>query len=152
MTRFAQVDMNAVAPLLPGDKVAGRVAARGEHFDFKPSANGKVHSDLPLRFRSPTDVEKLLPTFVDLCGTAIGRLKVMGIAVDITSTSGQCWVVRCVCGAYETRKAKYIKSCVAGTNPGEHEPMCDWCGKTRKLQMGIGVHRSELLVKIEGYK
>ena len=43
MTRFAQVDMNAVAPLLPGDKVAGRVAARGEHFDFKPSANGKVH-------------------------------------------------------------------------------------------------------------
>ncbi|MBB3453918.1 hypothetical protein FHT86_002174 [Rhizobium sp. BK313] len=150
MTRFAQVDLNAVAPLLPGDKVAARVAGRGEHFDFTPS-NGKVHSDVPLRARAPSAAEMLMPTFVDLTGTTIGRLKVTGIAVDITS-NGTNWVVRCVCGAYETRKARYIKTCASGNNPGQEEPMCDWCTKTRKLQKGFGVVRNGPLVKIEGYK
>lgn len=136
MKGFARVDMDAVAPLHPSNKTAALVAGQGEHFEFTPSAPGKVHSELPLAVRGPSAAEKLLPTFVDLTGATIGRLKVTGIAAEITSTNGTCWVVRCVCGAYETRKAKFIKSCIGGNNPGDTEPMCDACGYTRKLQMG----------------
>jgi hypothetical protein len=67
----------------------------------------------------------------------IARLLVTGIAAEIVSGNGTNWVVRCVCGSYETRKAKFIKACAAGNNPGEEEPMCDWCTKTQKLQRGI---------------
>ncbi len=148
MSRFSRVDMDAVAPLLPGDKVAARVAGRGEHFEFQPASH-HVHSDLPIAWRTPTAAELICGNFQDLTGTAIGRLKVMGIASDIQTTNGQNWVVRCVCGAYETRKAKFIKCCAAGNNPGQEEPMCDWCGKTRKLQRGIGVVRDGPLVKAE---
>ncbi|QJS27452.1 hypothetical protein [Rhizobium ruizarguesonis] len=136
MTRLARVDMDAVAPLYPSDKVAGRVAARGEHFEWEPARSGKVHSDLPLAHRAPTERELADPTYVDLSGATIGRLKVIGVAADVTSRGNQNWVVRCVCGAYETRKGRYIKACAAGNNPGSSEPMCDACGYTRKLQLG----------------
>jgi len=136
MTRLARVDMDAVAPLLPGDKVAGRVAARGEHFEWVPTLAGKIHSNDPLMTRAPTAQELGQPAFIDLKGIKIGRLTVIGIAAEVVSSNGQNWVVRCVCGAYETRKARYIKACVAGDNPGTTEPMCDWCHQTRRLQMG----------------
>jgi hypothetical protein len=136
MTRLARVDMDAVAPLMPGDKVAGRVAARGEHFEFTPSQIGKAHSSTPIASRRPAANELGQPNFKDLTGIRIGRFTVLGIASEISTGNGQNWVVRCVCGIYETRKAKFIKACVAGNNPGEHEPMCDCCAYTRRLQNG----------------
>lgn len=136
MTRLARVDMYAVAPLLPGDKVAGRVAARGEHFEWSPTHPGKIHSSNPLAVREPTAQELGQPSFVDLKGIKIGRLTVLGLAAEIVSSNGTNWIVRCVCGAFETRKAKFIKACAAGNNPGDHEPMCDCCAYTRRLQNG----------------
>ena len=134
---FHQVDFDTVAPLMPFDKTAGRVVARGEHFEWKPPLSTKIHSADPIPTRRPTAAELTLPSFVNLAGIRFGRLSVLGIATEIPSKgNGQRWVVRCVCGAYETRRAKYIKACVAGQNPGEHEPMCDWCANTRRLQMG----------------
>lgn len=136
MTGFARVDLNSVAPLFPSDKVAGRVSAKGEHFEWAPNQSGKVHSADPLPVRMPMPQELGQPTFVDLKGQRIGRLTVLGISAAFVSTAGTNWVVRCVCGSYETRKAKYIKACLAGKNPGDGDPMCDWCNKTRKLQLG----------------
>lgn len=135
MTRLARVDMDAVAPLLPGDKVAGRVAARGEHFEWSSNQATKIHSADPLAVRRPTENELSRPDYVDLTGARLGRLMVMGVAAEITG-NGQKWVVRCVCGSYETRKARYIKACVAGNNPGSSEPMCDACAYTGRLQRG----------------
>lgn len=149
MTRFAQVDMNAVAPLLPGDKVAGRVASRGEHFDFA-APDTHFHSDVPPLLRAATPLERSHPNFTDWTGTAIGRIKVLGLDAD-KPNGHKRWVVRCVCGSYEHRKSKYIKHCVEGRLPA-HDAMCAWCGKTQKLQLGIGVKRDGPLVKIEGYK
>jgi hypothetical protein len=151
MTRFSQVDLDSVAPLHPSNKTAALVAGRGEHFEFE-AKNGKIHSDIPLAWRAPSDRELADPTYRDLTGITVGRLKAIGVATEVTSRGNQNWVVRCVCGSYETRKARYIKVCAAGNNPGEEEPMCDWCGKTRKLQRGIGIRRDGPLVKIEGYK
>lgn len=133
---YRQVDFDAVAPLMPFDKTASMVTGRGEHFEWEPAANGKVHSADPISLRNPTPQELGNAAFKDLRGAKFGRLTVQGIAAEIVSTNGTNWVVRCVCGAYEIRKAKYIKACVAGDNPGEHEPMCDSCGYTRRLQMG----------------
>ncbi|MGQ3213796.1 MAG: hypothetical protein ACT6U0_20010 [Shinella sp.] len=138
MTGYARVDMASVAPLLPADKVAGRVASRGEHFEWSPTLAGKVHSADPLTTRAPTPQELGQPQFVDLKGVRIGRLTVLGIAAEVISKTGTNWVVRCVCGSYETRKAKYVKACKAGNNPGNEDPTCDWCGKTRRLQLGFG--------------
>lgn len=137
MTGFARVDLNSVAPLYPSDKVAGRVSAKGEHFEWAPKLAGKVHSAEPLAIRAPTPQQIANPEFVDLKGVKIGRLTVLGMAAEIFSSAGTNWVVRCVCGAYETRKARYIKACKGGKNPGDGEPMCDWCNKTRKLQLGF---------------
>jgi hypothetical protein len=127
--------MDAVAPLMPSDKTAGRVAARGEHFEWRPQGT-VLHSADPLRLRQPTLQELGQPSFKNLTGARIGRLSVLGIAADVVTSNGTNWAVRCVCGSYETRKARYIKACVAGEDTGEHEPMCSWCGNTRRLQMG----------------
>lgn len=136
MKGFAHIDFDAVAPLHPSDKVAGRVAARGEHFEWSPAPH-HTHSADPIAVRRPSEGELKQASFVDLTGVKVARLTVIGIAAEIVSGNGTNWVVRCVCGSYETRKAKFIKACAAGNNPGEDEPMCDWCNKTRKLQRGI---------------
>ncbi|MGO7044368.1 hypothetical protein ACCT07_02855 [Rhizobium johnstonii] len=135
MARLAKIDFDSVAPLYPSDKVAGRVASRGEHFEWTPNQATKIHSADPLAVRRPTENELSRPDYVDLTGSRLGRLMVMGVAAEITG-NGQKWVVRCVCGSYETRKARYIKACVAGNNPGSSEPMCDACSYTRRLQRG----------------
>ncbi|UHS60565.1 hypothetical protein HRR99_03030 [Agrobacterium vaccinii] len=128
---------DTIAPLSPANKTAALVSGRGEHFEFGAKAH-QVHSATPLPFREPSKHEYEQSQFVDLTGSKIGRLNVLGVAADIpTGGTGAKWVVRCVCGNYETRKSKFIKACLAGENPGNEEPMCAWCGKTRKLQLGI---------------
>lgn len=134
MTRLARVDLDAVAPLFPSDKVAGRVAARGEHFEWSPPEHW-VHSSDPIPRRAPTPVERAMPAFVDLTGLRSGRLTVLGIAIDVT-VNGTRWVVRCVCGSYELRRAKYLKACAAGEKTGADEPMCGSCAYTNKLRRG----------------
>lgn len=135
MTRLARVDIYAVAPLLPGDKVAGRVASRGEHFEWSPPSTS-VHSSDPIPHRAPTAAERIMPEFVDLTGLRSGRLTVIGIAVDATA-NGTRWVVRCVCGAYELRRTRYLKACAAGEKVGDDEPLCGCCAYTKKLRNGF---------------
>lgn len=134
MTRFARVDLDCVAPLYPSDKVAGRVASRGEHFEWSPPAHN-VHSAEPIPHRAPTAAERIMPAFVDLTGLKSGRLTVIGIALDVTA-NGTRWVVRCVCGSYELRRAKYLKACAAGEKRGDDEAMCGSCAYTNKLRRG----------------
>jgi hypothetical protein len=141
MKGYSSVDLNSVAPLTPANKTAALVSSKGEHFAFNP-ARTRIHSSTPLPLREVFEKERANPGFADLTGKRIGRLTVQGIAA-IVSGGGANWSVRCVCGTYETRKAKFIKACLAGNNPGKEEPMCDWCGKTRKLQLGIGVVRKD---------
>lgn len=132
---YSTVDFDTVAPLMPYDKTASMVAGKGEHFEWEPENGGKTHSRDPIATRAPEAKERFQPGFVDLKGVKIGRFTVMGIAAELKTCNGQNWVLRCVCGSYETRKAKYIKSCVAGNR--ERDPMCDWCRKTNRLRMGI---------------
>jgi hypothetical protein len=145
MSRLSS-DFYAVAPLYPSDKVAARVAGRGEHFEFTPPEN-HTHSDLPIATRAPTPRELSDPFFTNWTGTAIGRFLVTGIMAE-SPEDHKRWVVRCVCGCYEIRKSKFIKKSV--DKPSLlHTPMCGWCAKTRDLQRGIGIVRDGPLVKAE---
>lgn len=136
MTGFARVDFDTVAPLIPFDKTAGHVAARGERFEWAPSP-GNSHSADPITYRAPNREERIMPQFIDLTGKRTGRLTVLGVAAEIPSNgNGQRWVVRCVCGAYETRKAKSIKKFMAGEWTGDRPPMCGWCENTNRLRDG----------------
>jgi hypothetical protein len=133
MTRLARIDFDAVAPLMPFDKTAAQVASKGEHFHWEPTGD-QLHSELPIRTRQATPREISDPGYVDLTGAQIGRLRVAGIA-SFSSLEKRRWVVRCQCGDYEIRRAKFIKRCLSGENPVE--PMCMECGYTRKLQQGF---------------
>lgn len=135
MTRLARIDLDCVAPLYPSDKVAGRVASRGEHFEWSPPST-TVHSSDPIPHRAPTAAELIMPEFVDLTGLKSGRLTVLGIAIDATA-NGTRWVVRCVCGSYELRRTKYLKACAAGEKVGDDEPLCGSCAYTKKLRKGF---------------
>jgi hypothetical protein len=97
-------DFYAVAPLAPVNSTAGRVASRGEHFVYKPKAStARSHAPLPCGPKPDT------PQFVDLTGMKVGRLTVVGYAVQTgENKSGSLWNVRCVCGFYEQRRRKAL--------------------------------------------
>jgi len=134
MSGYAKVDFDVIAPLMPFDKTAGRVAARGEHFEWQPASN-VLHTSAPIPTRRPNDVELKNRQFVDLSGQKVGRFTVMGIS-EVVTCNGQNWTVRCVCGSYETRKTKTVKAWIAGEWEADHEPMCGWCCNNRRLQRG----------------
>lgn len=140
--KFSRIDMDAVAPLLPHDKTAAMVGSQGVTYEFHAQA-GQAHSSEPIAWRAPNRQEWGQANFVDLTARMCGRLTIMGIAADLKTSNGQNWVVRCVCGAYETRKAKYIKANLAGKRERGDEPMCLWCRNTRRLQQGRGQQSEE---------
>lgn len=136
MKGYAKVDFDTIAPLMPFDKTASQVSARGESFEWKPSGCN-IHSSDPIEHRQPSRDEMAKPEFVNLTGARTGRLTVLGVAAEMPSNgNGQKWVVRCVCGAYETRKAKSIKKFLAGEWTGDRPPMCGWCENTNRLRDG----------------
>lgn len=136
MPKMRTMDWDAVAPLNPFDKTAAMVAGKGEHYEPEILPT-KVHSSTPLPLKPITAHALAQRDFVDLRNKVIGRLTVMG-PWEHENSKVRPWVVRCVCGAYEVRSAKYVKKCLAGNNPGDDEPMCDWCSATRRLRMGRG--------------
>ena len=73
-----------------------------------PVKPGPTHWDAPPRMRGPRATELRDPSFSDLTGLKTGRVVVVGILADNTARY-QRWVVRCVCGHYETRRAKALR-------------------------------------------
>ncbi len=131
---FARTDFDTVAPLQPLDEVAGRVTSKGEHFDFEMSS-GQVHASVPLPVRRVERLDKCKPNFRDFTGVRVGRLTVLGIST-IKVKDRMRWVVKCLCGSYEVRKARSLTRYIDGLNL--NEPRCAWCEKTVQLQNGRG--------------
>lgn len=87
------------------NKTAALVVGAGTHY----TPNKKVQtndSDLPIETRAITKSELCQPCFIDLTGSRIGRLTVIGAAREFKGS----WVLRCDCGTYTTRKSKAIKN------------------------------------------
>lgn len=137
MSRFRSVDFDTIAPLLPFDGTAARVASKGERFDWQASDHHR-HSDIAFPMRALTPSMRANPEFTDFTGMKAGRLTVLGLCVETGNGKKARWQVRCACGAHEVRSARYLRACAAGAQKGAGEPACDWCGKTRRLQAGHG--------------
>lgn len=100
---------------IPANATAGRVIARGEHFEYRAHA-GSSDSDLPLPTRQLTDEIRANPAFRDLTGLTVGRLRVVGL-----SEKPKRWVCRCSCGRYVLRKTVALITGSAASAP------CDQC-------------------------
>lgn len=133
---FSKVNLSSLAPLRPINRDAITSITRSEEvFDFNPVG---LHKRTPLPWRLATEAELANPLWVELFGEVVGRLTVVGVYAGDKQSEYARWVVKCVCGAYEVRRARYIKACLDGHNPGEDEPMCQWCQRTNSINKGYG--------------
>ncbi len=113
------MNFQRLAGLRPVNKAAALAISRSHQF---PSAKkiSQVHTDLPLPIRAnlPSDVP-------ELTGRKFGRLTVMGAHA---SSPPLRWVVRCVCGRYETRKTRAVM------NPANSADSCQECRHLQSLR------------------
>ena len=85
---------------LPINSTAARVVAKGEHFDTKKKITQRL-SVVPMPTRPfPRSGHE------NLTALKVGRFTVLGLHAQ----EKHLWVVRCVCGNYETRNARAIKN------------------------------------------
>lgn len=94
----------------PANATAGRVMSRGEHWE----PEGQIPPGLK-HWKAPPLMREYRQTLssVDMTGKKFGRFTVLGMWAGETS-DGARWVCRCVCGDYEVRSVKTIKSAMAG--------------------------------------
>ena len=116
----------------PLNEVAGRVTAQADEVFESKKKIIQAHSDVPLPTK-PFIANSKTP---NLSGKSIGRLTVVGLSASGKSRpdSGALWVVRCVCGRYETRRTKSI---LKETNTHDS---CDECRQTAFIQSEAGRH------------
>lgn len=108
-----------IAASSPQNATAARVTGRGEHYDPNVDFTTHWHADAPPRIRTLTELE--LRTCGDIPGRKFGRMTVIGLTAEVKKNSNASWIVRCVCGDYEQRKAKAIR------NPLNNNDMCQKC-------------------------
>lgn len=100
--------------------------------DAAIARDGSGESWAPIRKAAPANhwdappVCQPLPSGVEnLRGRRVGRLVVVSY---YGSDNGSRWLVRCACGAYETRRTKSV------LNPPAIEAVCSECDRLRHLQ------------------
>ena len=104
----------------PNGRTAAAVTSESADRYESPVKPGCLHWDAPPRTRGPSAEEIICPSFTDMTGVKFGRMTVIGIFAD-SVTNAQQWVVRCVCGHYEARRAKAIR------NPANSADACVHC-------------------------
>jgi hypothetical protein len=124
---------------VPANKTAGRVTARGEHWEpDQPLPADRAHWAAP-----PGDCRKKPPSQPDLAGFRFGRFLVFKYRHSRRGPDAvrKClWVVRCSCGDYEERTTETILA--AKLEPEVYaDQMCWYCERLRVMQnrsMGVG--------------
>lgn len=122
------MDFDRIASSSPVNADAAKSrAGGGASFDIVIAPH-IVHLDAPMRcVPVPRDTE-------DLTGRQVGRLKVIGLLGKLNPKKKMAsWLVRCVCGRYETRKAKSIKA-AAGLDHETHGMQCYECQKLAHIK------------------
>ena len=72
------------------------------------------------------------PTWkINLTGSKVGKLTVLGMADFPGRKHHAAWVVRCVCGYYETRKAKALRDTAYAERAA-----CSECDYVAELKAG----------------
>lgn len=95
--------------LRPINKTAALVVGNGVSFHIDDNRENTVCERVPLPLRAITKEMLESPGFTDLTGLKKGRITVMGLHLN-RGNRGAAWSVRCVCGIYETRVSRSLKS------------------------------------------
>lgn len=121
-----------LAGLRPANRTTAIVAgARGTHWNEQANF-GQLHSDVPISTYACPDWAE------DLTGRKFGRLTVIGFRCG-NEFKGALWVVRCVCGAYETRRSKAISKAI---NSEICTACCKACARLHAIKLrGSNVKR-----------
>jgi hypothetical protein len=108
----------------PADRQAAIVAnAKGVHWDPKRPAYWPAQCfDAPPRTSRPPEGQ------LELRGHRYGRLIVIGHLKTVAATGFSLWLVRCACGAHESRTGRAIAN-----NAG---PTCWRCDRLLRMQEG----------------
>jgi hypothetical protein len=105
---------------------------KGEHWTpevHRPDTARRSHAPFPMKR------VKAMYAGADITGLVVGKLRVVGLA-DIPGKSKKqpaAWVVRCVCGYYETRSAKALRS---PEYAASGRAMCTECDYLTELKAG----------------
>ncbi len=111
---------------IPINSTAARVISKGIHYEPKIK-DKKFNSENPLitvkKFNKSSE-------FLNFTGFKHGKFTVMGLVDTKNLKKGKKskakWLVKCSCGAYETRTSSAIKN--HKNNPGKYEEdMCKFC-------------------------
>ena len=113
--------MSSIARLrFPINKVAALVVSKSPpdcQYDAKVAC-------LQRRWDSPPPMRILTANIPDFRGKRVGRFTVVGLYAGAPGL----WVVRCACGAYETRRAKSLH------NPLNIDDCCQLCRHVEHLR------------------
>ena len=99
---------------LPVNKAAGRVLGGG--FNYEP--NKKI---VQQHWSAPPKIVPAPRNFEDLTGRKFGRFTVIGYLPSTNTSKGSLWLVRCVCGDYESRRTRSVR------NPKNNNDCCENC-------------------------
>ena len=121
-------NLDRIITSAPVNRTAASVVGQGgcDEDDVLSRNRFAVHVALPLPIRPPLPCERCNPSFHNLSGHKYGWMTVMGI-YD-APTHGMRWVVRCVCGRYETRTARAIR------NPLNDRDKCEECYRVDQIR------------------
>lgn len=114
----------------PVNKTAGMVMSKGTHWepDMKPIEGFRTF-DAPPPCIPPEKYPKA-DSFVDMRGTEFGRFRVIGFMGKLgpKKSNKALWLVRCACGAFETRTKRAIE------NPDNAHDACRECLHLNKIK------------------
>lgn len=103
----------------PVNQAAARVMGAGVHYEPDKAIVQRHWTAPPKTIPIPKMVN--WQHFVDLTGRVIGRFTVIGYLGKFGQKKRSRWLVRCVCGDYESRAAKSIN------NPENYGDRCEKC-------------------------
>ena len=98
----------------PNNKESSRSFKGGARYESKAKI-ANLHWEVAPKTCAPEKGEK------DLKGIKFGRFEVIGKAIKDWTISQCCWIVRCSCGDYETRRSRAI------LNPANRGDRCCKC-------------------------
>lgn len=121
--------MDRIATSVPVNSTAGRVTSRGTHWTPRKAilSPGEIWSDVPLPI---APMAANFPPENNLTGMKVNRLTVIGYG-GRKSSGGSKWVVRCACGMFCYRSAKFLKS-----DGAKSRGMCPQCDYLEEINSG----------------
>lgn len=117
----------------PVDQLAAMQVARGIHWspNIKPQAGREHWKAPPPTLPVPKD-RSTMRTFDNMIGVSFGSLHVVGYLGRRHKSKPSNWLVRCLCGDYESRTVRSIK------NPLNTKDCCMECAYREQVKRGYG--------------